>query len=545
MDNLDASAQGLSLTLDQDSGELQVSYDPATGTGAPDLAALQQALREKGYASFHFYDQALANFITQARQAAAPVSLPLGKRYDAECRIVVADNLMAAYLTLIPAQGGQPLLLPDILDALQQQGIVFGILQPQIEAALAAGACEHLLIASGQPAQAGTAGYFENLLLAKEQKLAQVDENAVVRYSDLSHLLLVRQGDPLLRRVPPLPGTDGTNIKGQLVTAAPVPEIEFAEKNQGAMLSPDDPNLLVAACGGQPVITRNGALINSLLEVADIDLSTGNIEFEGTIRIKGDIKAGMRLKASGDVIVLGMVEAAEIVAGGNVAVRGGIIGRPNPKPGAHALPPDTARIECAGSLQALFIESAHIKAGDAIAIDAHARQCELFARNQIIVGKQGARNSHLAGGTAQATSLIKVLNLGTPNGIRTLVQVGSDPYLAQEIAAKEALYQRKLAELDQVQKLIAHFKQNPQKNVGGIGDKVEATRKQVASAIFMLVEEKAALVAKLELTQQARVDVAESLFEGVEIRIGKHVRQVNDRFGACCARLLDDSIVFE
>jgi uncharacterized protein len=545
MEHSEAPVQGLSFSLDQDSGELQACYQPAADASVPDLPALQQALQQQGYASFHFYEQALANFITQARQAEAELSLPIGKRYDAECKIVIADNLMAAYLTLIRAQGGQPLLLPDILQALQQQDIVYGILQEQIEAALATGECEHLLIARGTPVQAGTAGYFENLLLEKEKRLSQVDENAVLRYSDLSHLLLVHQGDPLLRRIPPLPGTDGTNIKGQAVPAAAVPEIEFADKNQGAMLSPDDPNLLVAACGGQPVITRNGACVNSLLEVADIDLTTGNIEFDGTIRIKGDIKAGMRLKASGDVVVLGMVEAAEIVAGGNVAVRGGIVGRPNPKPGAHGLPPDTARIDCSGSLQAMFIESARIKAGDAIMVDAHASQCELFARNQIIVGKPGARNSHLAGGIAQATLLIKAFNLGTPNGIRTLVQVGSDPYLAQEIGAKEAEFQRKLAELDQLQKLIAYFKQNPHKNVGGIGDKVEATRKQVASAIFVLDQEKAELVAKLELTHQARVEVAESLFEGVEIRIGKHVRQVNDRFGACAIRLLDDSIVFE
>jgi uncharacterized protein len=545
MEDSDAPAQGLSFTLDQDSGELLARYQPAAEASPPDLPGLQQALQDQGYAGFHFFEHALADFITQARLADADVSLPIGQRYDAECRIVVADDLMAAYLTLIPAQGGQPLLLPAILEALQQQGIVFGILQEQIKAALAAGACEHLLIASGCPAQAGSAGYFENLLLEMEQQLSQADENAVLRYSDLSHLLLVRQGDPLLRRIPPLPGSDGTDIKGQAMPAAALPEIEFAEKNQGAMLAPDDPNLLVAACAGQPVITRNGVFVNALLEVADIDLATGNIEFDGTIRIKGDIKAGMRLKASGDVIVLGMVEAAEIVAGGNVAVRGGIIGRANPKPGAHVLPPDTARIDCSGSLQALFIESARIKAGDAILVDAHARQCELLARNQIIVGKAGARNSHLAGGTAQATLLIKALNLGTPNGLKTLVQVGSDPYLAQEIAAKEALFQQKLAELDQVQKLIAHFKQNPQKNVGGIADKIEATRKQVASAIFVLVEEKAQLAAKLELTQQARIEVAESLFDGVEIRIGKQVRQVDDRFGACTIRLLDESIVFE
>jgi uncharacterized protein (DUF342 family) len=544
METSDTPEQGFCFTLDPLNGELHAAYTPAADGRILDLPILQQALQENGYASFHFFDNALATFVARARVAQAPLSMPIGKRHDAEFKIAIAEDKMAAHLTLVRAQGGQALALPAVLEALQRQGIVFGLLQEQIEAALAAGECEHLLIAAGCPAQAGSAGYFENLLLEKEQHLLQADENAIVHYSDLSHLMLVRQGDPLLRLFPALPGTDGTNILGQVAPAAAMPELAFAEASQGAMLDPNDANLLVAACAGQPVITRNGAVVNALLEVADIDLATGNVEFDGTIRIKGDIKAGMRLKASGDVIVLGMIEAAEIVAGGNVAVKGGIIGRPNPQPGAHALPPDTARISCGGSLQALFVESARIKAGDSIVVEAYARQCELFARNQIIVGKPGARNSHLAGGTAQATLLIKALNLGTPNGLKTLVQVGSDPYLVQEIAAKDAQFQHQLAELDQVQKLIAHFKQNPQKNVGGIGEKIETTRKQVAAALFVAIEEKAELVAKLELTQQARIEVSESMFEGVEIRIGKHVRQINDRLGACSAHLAEESIVF-
>jgi uncharacterized protein len=539
----DAPAQRLSFTFDPVSGDLLANYAPLPGGPGLDSALLRAALDEQGYGEFHFADKALDGFIVKAREAQAPLSLPIGKRLDAELKIVATDNLMTAFMTLTPAKGGKALGLEDILAALQQQGFTFGIAQDAIEAALARGHCERLAVAQGIPPVPGCAAHFKNLLEEREKHLLEADENAVVLYRDLSHLLLVKQGDLLLRRIPPLPGCDGTNIKGQVVSAPALPEIQFADKNQGAVLDPQDANLLVAACAGQPVITRNGALVNSMLEVNDLDLATGNIEFDGTIRIKGDVKAGMRLKASGDVIVLGTVESAHISAGGNVAVKGGIIGRPNAQAGGVGLPADTARIECGGTLQAVFLEHARVKAADSIHIDFYARQCELFARNEIVVGKRGAKNSHLAGGIAQATMLVKALNLGTPTGLKTLVQVGSDPYITQEIADKEVVFKRKLAELDQVQKLIAHFKLNPQKAAGGVGEKIEATRKQIASAIFILIEEKNELTAKLSLTQQARVEIGEALFDGVEIRIGKQVGRVRERHGACSARLAEGVIV--
>ena len=545
MAHSDTDILGLSFSFNQENGELYAVFQPAADVSAPDLVQLNSALQKNAYTNLHLNEAALTDFVAKAQVTSTEFSMLIGMRSDASIELEVADNLMTAHLTLLRAYGGQTMQVSDVLEALQQKGIIYGILTDQISSAVMAGECDRLLIANGQRMEAGTPGYFDNLLQKKEQQMLLADENAVVRYSDLSHLLLVQKGDHLLRRIPPLPSSDGTNIKGQIVVAPMVPRVEFADITPGAERDPNDPNLLVAACAGQPVITRNGALVNAVLEVDNVSLKTGNITFDGTIRVKGDIEAGMHVKVSGDVIVLGMVETAEIIAGGNVAIKGGVIGRANLKPGVHALPADAARIECSGSVQAMFIENVRIKVGDSILVDAHARNCELIARNQIIVGKPGTKNSHLAGGVAQATQLVKVLNLGTGNGFKTLVQVGSDPDLVQEMAIKDTLLQRKMNELDQTLKLAAHFKQNPQKNVGGIGDKIESTRKQQAIDVFALIEEKKELTAKFELTQQAQIEVAESIYEGVEIRIGKHVLKINDQRGAGVIHLVGEQIAFD
>jgi uncharacterized protein (DUF342 family) len=545
MEHLKTAVQGLSFSVIEATGELHANFLPAPGASPPDMAALQQALQQSGHSNFHLIDNGLADFVAKAQVTEGELSMLIGKRRDAEFRIDLGDDLMSAHLTLRRPEGGQPLPPSAILDDLHKKDIVFGILTEKIEAALAAGECENLTIACGIEPVAGTPGGFENLLIKKEEQLSELDENAIVHYNDLSHLLLVKKGDPLLRRIPSVPSKDGTNIKGHVVAATAVPEIDFAEANEGAEPDPKDADLLVAKCAGQPVITRNGAVVHSVLEVENVCLKTGNIVFEGTIKVKGDIEAGMHVKVRGDVIVLGMVETAQINAGGNVAVQGGVVGHANSHPGAHGLPPDAAQIECGGSVQARFIENVRIKAGDTIQIDAQAHNCELFARNQVIVGKPGARNSHLAGGTTHATQLIKVLNLGSPNGIKTMIEVGSDPDLVQEMTAQNAKLQHTMDELEHTQKLIAHFEKNPQKNVGGISEKLAATRKHLAATIFAMLEEKAALAAKLELSQQAKIEVAESLFDGVEIRIGKHVLHVNDERSGGTIHLVGEEIVID
>jgi uncharacterized protein (DUF342 family) len=544
MCNSTVVTQGLSFIFNQENGQLHALFQPGIGIVAPDMDSLRAALQNQTYSGVNLMDGALSDFLTRAQSTSTELSVLIGQASDAELQLVVSENLMTAHLTIFPAHGGKGVEMSTILELLRQQGIVFGIMQDQISAAVSAGQCQSKLIASGQRMEPGKPGSFENLILKREQETAQTDENAVLRYSDLSHILLVKKGDPLLRRIPPVPGKDGTDLKGQIVIAPMVPNIEFAEITPGAERHPNDPNLLIASCAGQPVITCNGALVNAVLEVENVCLKTGNITFDGSIKVKGNIEAGMHVKVSGDVIVLGMVETAEIIASGNVAVKGGVIGRASLKPGINALPADSARIECAGSLQAQFVENVRIKAGDSILIDAHARNCEIIARNQIVVGKPGSKNSHLAGGIAQATQLLKVVNLGTVNGLKTIVQVGSDPDLVQEMAEKSSQLQRKINDLDQTIKLVAHFKQNPQKNVGGLANKVEATRVQQALDVFALVEEKNELAAKLELTQLAQIEVADTIFDGVEIRIGKHVRRIMDQRGKCIIRLIDETIVF-
>jgi uncharacterized protein (DUF342 family) len=528
----ESSLEPLSLSLNEKTGELRAQFNPAGGMPAPDPATFRRALSDKGWDGIDLDEQAVDVFISNCRKTDKPLDMVVSARRDGEFAITVADDLLTAWLTLVPARGGQP-VTPAMLDeALRAEGIAYGILRNEIDAALAAGHCERKPIACGEPAQEGTATRFE-ILFDREDEPSEENDLERIKYADLSHILVVKPGDPLMRRIPPVAGKKGANIKGHPLLPMPTPDMPFRNDLKGAARDKEDPDLLIAAAGGQPVLLNNGVMVNSLIDVADVDLGTGSIAFEGTLRVGGDVKAGMRIKVTGDVVVNGTVEAAEIIAGGNVAVRGGIVGHPDTRPGSQSLPETTARIFCEGTVQALFMESAHIEAGKSIMINRSARQCELIARDEIVVGK--GKTGQITGGRTQATLRIATGSLGSSTGTKTYLQVGLDPYLEKQIANKELELKRKVDEVDRVIKLLAYFKQNPAKGEGGIAEKVEGTRRQAVAAIDDLTEELKILREKMELSEQGQVKASGEIFYGVEVRIANQIWHAPDDMG--CATI--------
>ncbi|MET3106749.1 uncharacterized protein (DUF342 family) [Oxalobacteraceae bacterium GrIS 1.18] len=536
------NTSALILELAPGSDILRARFDPSNGATPPNVAMLRLALQQQGYSEFFQNEAAIDQFILQCATASEPVVAEIGERRSAHFSLEISEDLMSAWLTLTPAQGGNPIGI-QVHDELRDQGITHGILHSELNAALAQGWCDHLLIAKGEPVVSGTPGRFDVLFRAQSNSAPGVDENAKIKFRDLSHLLLVHANDPLMRITPPIQGKSGKDLKGQVVLAKAIPELKFGIDLQGAAPDRQDPCLLVAIQAGQPVEVADGVIVNPVITVPDVDLKTGKIKFEGTIHVEGDIKAGMSVEVTGDVIVSGMVESADIKAGGNVAVKGGVIGKAEKKAGKQQLADSAARIQCTGTVQALFMENVHVEAGNAIIIDQNARDCELIARNEIIVGKSGSRGGQISGGRAQASVLIQTDTLGSSVASRTRVQVGIDPYLEEQIHQKQATIQRKVADLDQVLKLIVYFERNPHKNVDGVASKVEAKRVQQLAEIDQLTEELKVFEEQLELVDQACVKVGKAIHDGVEMHIAKQVWNVKEDSRGGIFKLVDGHIV--
>lgn len=159
-------------------------------------------------------------------------------------------------------------------------------------------------------------------------------------------------------------------------------------------------------------------VVSNVLELVDIDNSTGDIEYNGDVTIKGNILAGFSVKAKGDVVVQGVVEGATVIAGGNITFNRGIQGM------------NKAVIKAGGNIVSKFIESVSlVEAGGNIESDSilHSR---VVAKGFIkATGKKGL----IIGGDVKATSFIEAKTIGNEMGTTTVVGVGVNPTMKKRM----------------------------------------------------------------------------------------------------------------
>ena len=60
---------------------------------------------------------------------------------------------------------------------------------------------------------------------------------------------------------------------------------------------------------------------------ADVGASTGDIDYDGSVVVKGNVLTGYTIKATGDIIVNGVVEGAKLVTAGKIVLKRGIQGK--------------------------------------------------------------------------------------------------------------------------------------------------------------------------------------------------------------------------
>jgi uncharacterized protein len=264
--------------------------------------------------------------------------------------------------------------------------IVYGLNESILTEIFQRGHAEPTVIAQGPPPILGTATVFRSLLDSL-QTHDEFDIDSPADYCSLGKILLVTPGTKLMKRIPPTPGVDGFNVQGQPLPAPVQPDIPFSDKIKGAAPDENDPNILLALIAGQPLVVQNGTDVNPVLEVDEVNLATGNIVFDGSLRVNGDITSGMTVRVSGDVVVQGTIEAALVEAGGNITVNGDIIGTADHAAGnASDDVPRTARIRCGGEVKARFIENAIVDAQCSVNAQHQIRSSRIASSNTVQVG---------------------------------------------------------------------------------------------------------------------------------------------------------------
>lgn len=175
---------------------------------------------------------------------------------------------------------------------------------------------------------------------------------------------------------------------------------------------------LFAACDGHVTMIDGKVVVDSVLVITqDIDFATGNIDFVGNIIIHGNITSGFKVYASGDIEIKGSVEAAEVVAGGSIQVRNGIIS------GAKGI------VKAGQNVYAKFIENSTVEAGGDVLVRDSIMQSVIRSGGSV---KVTDRRAIIVGGIIQAYNLVESKTLGSQLATQTIVEVGINPHYREE-----------------------------------------------------------------------------------------------------------------
>jgi len=533
-----------------DDGKLLATFEACEYKPPLDEAMIRETLAQQGLSDLFLYENSLSNLVKQYNNPNEGFVLEIGERRDGACTLKIDDDKMTARLTLIPPFGGAPVALFQIQLALQEKGVVSGIMKNEIEAAIKEGYAADRIIAKGLHPVRGIDARFQSLIPQIRERKPQVDEHGIADYRDLGQLIVVRPGDPLMCRTPPTEGKKGRDITGQVLMPQPGQDTQFASGLQGvefdsdAELDPDNNSLLLAAITGQPKLVPNGVVVEPTINLSRVDISTGNMSFEGTINIKGDVKDGMKVHASGDVFVGGTVEAAEIEAGGNIVIKGGVIGHSEHSGDPHETPTFNARIISKGSISVRFAENVCMEADIDIIIEEFSMHNHLTALNRILVGKSGGKKGRIIGGITSASALVKAAIIGSNAGFITKIRAGFNPYLQAQMDTLKLEIDANEKGQEDIKKIIAFVLAHPEKDKNGLLNKALHTREKLENDGARLHMDRTHLLSEMTLAENVQVIVEDSVHCGTEIQIGNFIWKNNEERGKGVFRIVEGAIDF-
>lgn len=538
-----APCAGLSFQIGEGGKKLLAVFEATGGLAPIDTDRVNQMLASQGFAGLFIFADALERLVKQYNSGSA-FTLVIGEQRDAAFFININPDLMSAQLTMTPAYGGRPVTGDQIHKALQEKGIKFGILDETIQSAVSKGYARNKLIAEGLPPAQGDDARFVSLIRELKNSLPDADENDTIDYRNIGNLVTVNPGDPLMRRVPPTEGTPGANILGSPVPAPMGDDIQFSPVLKGAALHKDDPDLLVAAISGQPFLLPNCVNVEPVITIKDVDLSTGNLDIKGTLNITGDVKPGMHVKATADIVIGGMVEAALVEAGGDVEVRGAVIGHGEPRTGGREVNPVAAVIRAEGSVKAFFVENAIICSGVDVVIREFVMKSELNAGNGIMVGESGSSKGRIINSLCRACGRIEAIAIGSQSDTGTVLEVGADPSIKDKLTSAKQMLHCKERELEEASKALEYFRNNPDRSSLEAIKEKEKTLCRIQTEIQELKGQLKRLNKRFEQLGSAWIKAERQVYCGVRIGIGEKVMLLDNDMEGVTFTLGEDGITF-
>lgn len=498
--------------LDMRSDGVYVKLFPEVDGGEPvSVRELTEYLQANKFTGFDLKE---LNAALQDKSGSAEVrvSEPVSFFVNEAMSIDVSMDQMKLTARFYPnSEGGGRLTLDSIVSDLRFKKIRYGIKEEEINRFLGDRAyCTDYVLAEGTPPRIGKSASIEYFFNTKVNLKPKTNEDGSVDFHNLDIVSAVEKGQRLAKLTPADPGEPGIDVYGGKVNPPTVKSLRL-EYGRNIRISEDQTEIFTEVTGHASLVNGH-VFVSDVYEVAaDVDNSTGNIDYPGNVHVKGNVKSGFNVKATGDVIVDGVVEGAEITAGGQIVVRAGIHGM------------GKGVLSAKSNILCKFIENAVATSEEGYIAADTIIHSTVSAHDEIRVsGKKG----NITGGSARAGKLIDVNYLGTEMGANTEVEVGSDPAAVKRFGDLSGEEKTLSEEMNKIKPILLTFTQKMQS--GEAMDEKKQQYVQVLAQQFRTLSEKhkeveqelASLSEYMKETGNARIIVRRTAYPGVTIKIG-------------------------
>lgn len=451
--------------------------------------------------------------------------------------IVLEEDKLKAYVQFSNIDQHFAMTKEDLLSVLKAHHIVYGV-RHEVLSDIIVKLPEYLykrtLIAEGDRPRDGVNGRVEMAegVYHEEQTGPSKQEDGKVDFKQVKQINNVRKGELIATRISAEEGKPGRSVTGEELFAKNGKEVYF---KIGKNVVADEENKRLFAVIDGVVAKTDGDKINvfPVYEVnGDVDYSVGNIDFVGTVVIRGNVLTGFRIKASGDIRIVGGVEGAEIEAGGSIEVTAGIMGH------------NKGYVRAGKTIKCSFVQDANLSAAEDIVVSQSIMHANIRAgKNVICQGSKGL----IVGGAIQAGESVNARTIGNSTSTPTVLEVGVLPELRNELlqlrnetrAIKENLDKTEKA-LNLLDTMALQGQLSPDKLAMRI--KLNNTKKQVQIDLQAKKERMLEIEQSLEETENARVIVTGTIFNGSKIVIGRYTRFVKETYTRVVFRLSEGDI---
>lgn len=323
----------------------------------------------------------------------------------------VSDDKMTCTARFYPpSSGGEELQKDELMKDLKFKKITFGIKEDVINDFFKdKHYCTNYVIAEGKPVREGCDGSVEYLFNTNPNLKPKLNEDGTVDFFNLNLISPCKEGQTVAKLVPADHGDDGVDIYGAYVSPKDVKEPKFG---YGRNLRVSEDGLeLISEVNGNVTLVGDQVFVSNVYEVNDVDTSTGNIEYDGDIHVAGNVNAGFSVSATGNIEIKGVVEGAQVKAGGDIIIARGMNGM------------GKGMITAGRNIVSKFIENSKAQADGYIHAEAILHSDVVAKGDVVVTGKKG----FITGGSIRALGDVEAKIIGSTMGVDTDIQVGADP----------------------------------------------------------------------------------------------------------------------